>query len=399
VNAAVVVEQVTKRFVTGAPHTIRDAIVGRARHRRHRTVALDAVDLTVAPGEAVALVGPNGAGKSTLLRLIGGVGRPDAGTIAVQGRIGALLELGTGFHPDLTGRENAQLGLVVSGLGRADARDRVDDVAEFAGLTSVLDHPMRTYSTGMRARLGFAVGVHADADILLVDEVLAVGDIAFQQQCLDRVGELRRAGATVLLASHSPDLVAAMCDRAVWLRAGRVIVSAAPAEVAARYAAAVASETAAATPAGASLAEGDRWGTQESTVEDVALSDATVVSGAPLIIELTVARGGADVRRLNLSISIVRGDGTVCVDENAVVETLDARTPLRLHLERLDLAPDDYAVDVGLYAEDWSTTFDYHHRAHHLRVSGARRGKGALQPPVRWERDAQRWLLGSSTSS
>jgi lipopolysaccharide transport system ATP-binding protein len=394
----IVVEGVTKRFRSNGPRSVREVVLGR-RGAARTTVALDGVDLRVAPGEAVALVGPNGAGKSTLLRLIGGVGRPDAGSITVDGRVGALLELGTGFHGDLTGRENAVLGLVIAGLTRREADRRLGDVVDFAGLGAVIDDPMRTYSTGMRARLGFAVGVHADADVLLVDEVLAVGDLAFQQQCLDRVAELRARGATLLLASHSADLVAAMCERAVWLRAGRVVVSGTPAEIDARHAAAVAAETASRTPPGTALdGPGDRWGTQAATIEDVAV-DAMVRTGAATAIALTVDRGTSGAARLNDSVSLVRTDGVVGIDENALLEVGSGRTRFVLDLERVDLAPGSYTVDVGLYDEDWSTTFDYHHRAHPVVVAGAVRGRGVLSPPARWSREESRWPLGSSTSS
>jgi lipopolysaccharide transport system ATP-binding protein len=396
----IVVEGVTKRFRAGHPPTLRDAVLARGRSRVRTTVALDGVDLRVDAGQAIALVGPNGAGKSTLLRLIGGIGRPDAGRITVDGRIGALLELGTGFHADLTGRENAQLGLVLAGLRRAEARRRLDDVVAFAGLERVIDDPMRTYSTGMRARLGFAVGVHADADVLLVDEVLAVGDLAFQQQCIERVATLRRHGVTLLLASHSADLVASMCDRAVWLRAGRVVVTGAPTDIESRYAAEVAGELARATPSGTEPdGDGERWGTQAATARMVSVSADAVRTGGRFAVTLAVdpARSGAS--RANVSVSFVRADGVVCVDENALIDLADGITSLTLTIDRLDLAPGSYDLAFGLYAEDWSTTFDYHHRVHRISVAGVVRGKGVLAPPVRWRREEGRWPLGSSTSS
>jgi lipopolysaccharide transport system ATP-binding protein len=375
-------------------------VLGRGRARPRTTTALDGVDLRVGAGEAVALVGPNGAGKSTLLRLIGGVGRPDAGRITVDGRVGALLELGTGFQLDLTGRENAQLGLVIAGLSRAEARRRLTDVVSFAGLGAVIDDPMRTYSTGMRARLGFAVGVHVDADVLLVDEVLAVGDLAFQQRCLDRVAALRRDGATLVLASHSADLVASMCDRAVWMRAGRVVVSGTPDDIAARYAAAVSEETARRTPPGTTLdGPGERWGTQEATIEDVRLTSDELRSGDRLGVTLTIDRRTSGASSVNVSVSLVRSDGVVCVDENARMEIGDRMTTMSLTFDRLDLAPGEYTVDLGLYADDWDAAFDYQHRVRRVTVVGAVRGKGVLSTPVRWEREGDRWLLGSSTSS
>jgi lipopolysaccharide transport system ATP-binding protein len=389
------VEGVTKRFRSRGPVTVRELVLGRG-HRIPPKVALDDIDLEVPGGEAVGLVGPNGAGKSTLLRLIGGVGKPSEGRITVDGRVSALLELGAGSQDDLTGRENVQLGLVVSGLRRAEARRRLDEVVAFAGLESVIDDPMRTYSNGMCSRLGFSIGVHADGDVLLVDEVLAVGDLAFQQRCLDRVKSLRAAGATLLLASHSPELVAAMCDHAVWLQAGRIVAQGAPTEVEAAYEAAVAAETARATPPDASLPTGaTRYGSQVATVHDVALSTEVLRPGGSLTVQLGVDPGESGRDRFNLSVSVLRRDGVVCVDENAVVDA-GVHT---LTFDRLDLAPAEYAIDVGLYALDWGATYDYHQRAYALTVTGANRGKGVVAGPVRWERGGDRWLLGSSTSS
>jgi lipopolysaccharide transport system ATP-binding protein len=226
--------------------------------------------------------------------------------------------------------------------------------------------------------------------------VLSVGDLAFQQRCLDRVAALRADGATLVLASHSPDLVAAMCDRAVWLLASRVVATGPPDEVEASYAAAVAAEIARATPPGTVAPGGaGRWGTQTATVTDVQLSTQVLRPGGALRLQLGVDAGTSEATRFNLSVSVLRRDGVVCVDENAAIEP----GALALSFERLDLAPGEYAIDVGLYAEDWGVTYDYHHRAYGLTVLGKGRGKGVVDTPVRWERGGDRWLLGSSTSS
>jgi ABC-type polysaccharide/polyol phosphate transport system ATPase subunit len=206
----------------------------KRREMRHIHV-LKGISFDVLPGECVAVVGRNGAGKSTLLALIARVYKPTSGQVVVRGRLAPLLELGAGFHPDLTGYENIFFNGVILGLTRKQMQSRIDEIIEFSELGSHIHQPTRTYSSGMLARLGFAVAVHVDADILIVDEVLAVGDFDFERKCYDRIETFRRNGGTILFVSHDTEAVLRIADRCVWLHNGNIKEVGPPAEIIAKY--------------------------------------------------------------------------------------------------------------------------------------------------------------------
>lgn len=211
---------------------LRDLVRPGERPRFH---ALQDVSFTVAPGESVALIGPNGSGKSTVLNLATGVSRPDSGTVEVKGKVAPLLELGAGFHPDLTGEENLRINAALLGLTRRQAAARYGEIVEFSGIGEFMKEPLRTYSSGMTMRLAFSIAVSVDPDILIVDEVIGVGDEAFSAQCVEKMRGFQRAGKTILLATHSADLVTKFCQRALWLDHGNVVAQGESAEVLAAY--------------------------------------------------------------------------------------------------------------------------------------------------------------------
>jgi len=196
--------------------------------------ALKHVSFAVERGESLAVIGSNGAGKSTLLGLVAGVLKADEGEVRVDGEVAALLELGSGFHPDLTGRENVRLNAALLGLRRKETAAAFERIVEFSGIREFIDEPLRTYSSGMVARLAFSVAIYRDPEILLIDEILAVGDAAFQAKCLDRIHEFRNAGRTLLFVSHN-SMIERFCDRALWLDHGELILSGPVTEVSAAY--------------------------------------------------------------------------------------------------------------------------------------------------------------------
>jgi ABC-2 type transport system ATP-binding protein len=238
--SAVELLHLTKRYrryghrALSVKRKVLDWLRGRADHYQEFAALVD-VSLAIRRGESVAIIGPNGAGKSTLLRLIAGIAEPDAGTIHVRGRVTPLLELGAGFEPELSGRRNVYLYGALLGLSQREVSARLPSITAFAAIGEFLDTPVKHYSSGMHVRLAFAVAAHADPDILLLDEVLAVGDAAFRAKCRRRMDEFRRAGHTIVLVTHDLEQAAELCDRAVLVDHGRVLGDGAPAAVLAQY--------------------------------------------------------------------------------------------------------------------------------------------------------------------
>jgi ABC-type polysaccharide/polyol phosphate transport system ATPase subunit len=228
-SSLIVCENVSKVFYHhgGGKRLLRHyigSLFNKSEREDHRFYALRNVSFEIAQGESVGIVGSNGAGKSTLLSIITGLAMPDEGSVQVNGRIAALLELGSGFHPDLTGRENIRLNASLLGFTRKETDDLYESIVDFSGVGEFIDEPLRTYSSGMMLRVAFSVAVNVDPDILLIDEILAVGDQAFQAKCLERIQRLRSCGKTLLCVSHSASMLAQFCDRAIWLDHGQVVM-------------------------------------------------------------------------------------------------------------------------------------------------------------------------------
>ncbi len=402
------VRKVYRRLGTrGRLHTLKGALLhGALRGRRlvEGFVALDGVTFAVEPGEAVAIVGPNGAGKSTLLKLISGILQPTAGTVEVAGRVTALIELGAGFHPEITGRENALINGMLLGLTRREIEARMDEIAAFADIGEFFDLPVKTYSSGMYVRLGFAVAVLADPDILLVDEVLAVGDEAFTRRCLDRIARMRRDGVTMVLVSHDLDLAAQLADRALYLDGGRLRMAGPADAVVARYRSEAAGEgqvAAAREEPVRILEEGRRWGTGAVTIRSVTVSTGGRASGlVPWGADCTVTvryTAHEPVEDFVFGVAWHREDGTHVAGHNTEIEgarpvRLEGEGEVRCRYGRLDLAPGRYTLDVAIHAAD-GLAYDYWCRAASVTVTAPVGWPGIWAPPHRWESDGPEWEL------
>lgn len=363
--------------------------------------ALHNVSFEVAASEMMGIVGSNGAGKSTLLRMLGGIGKPTTGTLRMNGRIGALLDLGGGFQGDLTGRENSMLASVVAGLLKDEAVERLPEIFRFAEMEDFIDAPVRTYSSGMTMRLAFSVAVHARPEIMLVDEYLAVGDLAFQAKCNARIAKLREAGCAIVLVSHSMDQIRDHCDRALWLRQGTVVACDAAKAIAAYYEQEMREgslrKTTKISPCksfiGAELLpKENRFGSMELEIADVMLHPECVLGcGDPLAIEIGYTCQSI-IKSPIFSVSITRPDGTVCFDTNTQaaripIEQVDRDGRIKLNINRLDIVPGIYFVNVGVFETSWSHAYDFHWHAYQIHVEGGSAHKGILAPPCRWEMD------------
>lgn len=372
----------------------RMPIVARSRDRRW---VLSDVTLEAEPGQSIGVIGPNGAGKSTLLRLAAGLGRPTCGTVARPEATAAVLSFDSWFDAELTGRENATTALVVNGWRRAEAAELLARVLDFAELQDFADAPVRTYSEGMKLRLAFGVVAQLQPQALLIDEVIAVGDLRFQQKCMERIAELRASGTTLIVASHDLDYIVANCDRALWLQAGVVRAAGNADTVAAEYRSAMQSATLDRTPAaGSGTREGElelrrnRYGSQEATIDAVTF-DNEIQTGAGLTIGLDLSSRNGPVEDPVVGVAIHRvSDGVICYESSTESDglrlgTLDGRLRVELSFERLDLLPGEYRLDAGLYRADWEFAYDFHWQAYPLRVVGWRGDKGIFRPPHRWQ--------------
>ena len=350
------VENVARSFRVHArdARTLKDLFVQRGQTQATDVWALRDVSAEIARGEAVGLIGRNGSGKTTLLRVIAGIIKPTAGRVRSEGRIGSLLELGAGFHLDFTGRENVFLNGAIQGLRRADIKQRFDEIVAFAELENAIDRPVRTYSSGMTMRLGFAIAAFLDADILLLDEVFAVGDEAFQRKCFGRIFRFKQEGGTIVFVSHDASAVERLCERSVLLDAGRVAFDGPTREAVGRYRRALAAET---DPAerGAGLRE---WGSGEATIASAALvgqegaERLQFLAGEPFALRVAVAAtDSVPPPRLQLEL---RDDAGILVAGDAVdLGELgwaggNGERGVRFEIDSLPLADGRFHLRLGL---------------------------------------------------
>jgi ABC-type polysaccharide/polyol phosphate transport system ATPase subunit len=381
--------------------------------------ALQGVSFNVAAGRTYAIIGRNGSGKSTALKLVAGITKPTTGTVKVEGRISALIELGAGFHPEISGRENVFINGIMLGLTKREVARRFDEIVEFAELQEFIDAPVKTYSSGMYMRLGFAVAIHVDPDVLLVDEVLAVGDEGFTHKCLDKFGEFKRRGKTILLVTHSLSLVERFCDEALWLDGGKVRGAGDPKRVVGAYLidverseekelakaeARAHDETAhepgppteqeiAYVPEDMTRVVEGRWGSREIEITAVTLTGANgepahvFQSGEQVSIRLAV-RAHEPNDDFVFGIGLYTADGTTCYGTNTHLEEYAAEEirgdgEVILNIDSLDLVEGTYKIDVAVHKRD-GYPYDYHRLLYTFRVKSRTKEVGVYRPRHTW---------------
>jgi ABC-type polysaccharide/polyol phosphate transport system ATPase subunit len=364
--------------------------------------ALTDFSLEIARGEVVGIVGPNGSGKSTLLKLLAGIVQPTSGRVSVEGRLAALLELGAGFHPEISGRENIEINGLLLGLSRRQIAERFDSIVAFAELEEFLEAPLKTYSSGMAVRLGFSIAAHSDPDVLLVDEVLAVGDEAFSHRCLEKFAEFERAGKTIVVVSHDLALVAQRCRRAVWLEKGRVAADGPAAETIALYRERVAEEegekrteprAGGAGPSPTTPSGEKRIGSGLAVVEEVELLDGAghragrISSREPAALRMRVkAAGTLSDFVFGFAISTVAGD--VVFGSNTDIDgfapgEFAGNGVITLEIPACALAPGLYSVDAAAHARD-GAPYDYRRDILRFEVTADTATAGVWNPERRW---------------
>lgn len=433
-GAAIRLEHVSKvyrRYSGRQFATLKSAILQRSLLRELRPnevlQALQDVTFSVPRGSTFGVVGRNGSGKSTALKLVAGITKPTSGTVTVDGRVSALIELGAGFHPEISGRENVFINGIMLGLTKREIEDRYDAIVDFAEMREFIEAPVKTYSSGMYMRLGFAVAIHVDPDVLLVDEVLAVGDEGFTHKCYDKFADFKRRGKTILLVTHSLGLVERFCDEAVWLDHGRKTGQGDPKRVIDEYRVDVEKEEArflaasdaqaqqaAEKPAASSdrpmdagaaaadmsqVGEG-RWGSGGVEISNVHIVDAQgqptqlFHSGAAAAIRFDV-RADRAVEDFVFGIGIFSAEGVCVYGTNTLIEEFTAKrlaghATVEFSISALDLVEGTYKFDVAVHRRD-GAPYDYHRLLYTFRVKSPLTDVGLYRPRHAWAFTGVEW--------
>ncbi|MCA9928922.1 MAG: ABC transporter ATP-binding protein [Anaerolineales bacterium] len=391
-------ENVSKRFYFSRekPQSVLESVISRfsrSQKRENQDLwALKQVSFDVMPGQGFGFIGRNGSGKSTILKLISQILRPNEGQIVIRGRVSALLELGAGFHPDLTGRENIFLNAAVLGLSEAETKACFDDIVAFSELGEFINMPVKHYSSGMYMRLGFSVAIHVRPDILIVDEILAVGDQAFQAKCIDAILEMKRQGVTIIIVSHNMNMMQTLCSHLVWIEKGAVRASGPTTEVAAKYVEySYERESKALT-----VVDFERMGDQVVEITAVRFLDASgneqqiYETGDKLTIEMAYI-AHKPIPNPEFGLAIHRQDGVQVNGPNTQLAGVDlgvveGQGIVRYVVDQLPLLPAKYVVTTAVHDGRFPHCYDYHKDAYSFRIvpGGTSELHGLVSLTAKW---------------
>lgn len=365
--------------------------------------ALDKVNFKVEKGTAIGIIGENGSGKSTLLKVVAGITKPTSGRVTVRGKVSALIELGAGFHPEISGRENVYINGIMLGLSKKEVKEKFDEIVKFAGLEEFIDAPVKTYSSGMYMRLGFSIAINVNPDILLIDEVLAVGDASFVPKCLDRIDDFRRRKKTILFVSHDLLTVEKICNRVVWLKEGKIQAVGQPKRVIDLYLQDIAEKQEEDFEKRQQDIERDqewkeerrenRWGKREIEIKKVRLKgfdgeEKHVFSpDEGVIIEMDVL-ASRQIKDFVFGIGIFNSQGTCCYGTNTNLEdfeplSIKGKGKVVCRIEELNLINGTYYLDVATHRKD-DYPYDYHQNLYSFMVSSLKRDEGITRPKHTW---------------
>lgn len=437
-EAIITAENITKGFKIyyDKGHNIKERALYRGRGRYEKREVLKGISFEVRKGEAVGLIGSNGCGKSTTLKLLTGIMYPDSGSIRMKGRVSALIELGAGFHPDMSGRENIYTNAAIFGLSRKEVDACIDDIIAFSELEEFIDNPVRTYSSGMYMRLAFSVAINVKADILLIDEILAVGDAAFQAKCFNKLREIKGTGTTIVIVSHSLSQIEQICERSIWIMDGKIRMEGPPREVHAEYMAFMSEKVdksrtaaekkespkkeeeaqktqAAEQPESEPVTEsgdtetgtepeekdpqkpnGKRWGSREAEMTSVEVLDAqgNACTLFDPLEDITVRiryRSHTRLEDVVLGLAIYRTDGVYIYGTNSILDrkgivTLDGTGVIDLKMHSVGLNQGVYAVDLALHRPD-GFSYDFWRNTCTFTISEKRSEVGIISLDHEWQ--------------
>ena len=400
------VEQVSKYYKKYSQKhkflTFKSAFVNRTIYtdlkRDEKFEALKDVSFSVTKGKTLSIIGENGSGKSTMLKILAGISRPTSGQVRTIGRISALIELGAGFHPEISGRENIFINGIIMGLSKKRIQERYEEIVRFAELEDFIENPVKSYSSGMYMRLGFSIAINVDPDILLIDEVLAVGDASFVPKCLDKIFEFKRRGKTIIFVSHDLSTVERISDEVIWLKEGQIEMQGYPKKVVDTYMEYIGKKD----DTGRRQETGpiddneteNRWGSREIEIRNVQILDQigkdklVFKPDEPLIIqfETLVKKKEKD---FVFGLAIFNTEGVLCYGSNTLLENfksnnIQGKGKVRIRIPALNLTNGSYLLDLAVHKKD-GYPFDYHHFLYKFKVTSSHRDIGVIRIPHHWE--------------
>lgn len=391
-------------------YTLKDKILFKNRRKYESRVVLDGIDFEIKKGEAIGIVGKNGSGKSTLLKMLTKIMYPDVGTIKTIGRVSSLIELGAGFHPDMSGRENIYINASIFGLTKKEIDKRLNDIIKFSELEDYIDNPVRTYSSGMYMRLAFAVAINVDADILLIDEILAVGDANFQAKCFNKLREIKKNGTSIVIVSHSLSQIEQICDKTIWINEGKIAAEGNPADVHPQYLDFMGKKE---EPV-VNIEEKEeeelpkeeikdcdmRWGNGKARIKKICTYDVTgknrknFRTGETIVLKMEYEVKEA-IKNATFGIGVFRGDGLSCYGVNTYLDKLEKFDlnkdgVLIVTLKNVNLLPAEYWIDIAIET-NISEPVDYYRDACRFQMYSYKEDIGICRLNHSWEIEGRMW--------